>query len=382
MKQIVCLATSPWYPIPTRKQQVMSRIADAEILYFDPSATVIAPLKDKNAKPLMKKYREAPVKPQENITVYSLPPVLPFFYKVRAVNRLNQKRMAKFVREKMKQHGFTDPILWVYSPVTVDLVDHVPHSALVYDCVDRHSAYGGLMDPALVDRMELELAAKTDQTFATAQALAERLREASPDACFIPNGANYERFSQAAQPRPLPEDMAGIPGPIFGFVGALQSCIEYGFVEAAAKTRPDWSFVWIGKEKPGVDLTALRQLPNVHFLGMKPNEQLPDYLANFDVCLNLFARSALSKDVSPLKFYEYLATGKPIVSTRQPDQVQQYASILSIADDEDSFLRACEEALSDTSPERTAARMEAGKASSWDARVAQMCEVLRKKNIL
>ena len=77
MRQIVCLATSPWYPIPTRKQQVMSRIPDAEILYFDPSATIIAPLRDKHAKPLMTKYKEPPVHPQENITVYSLPPVLP-----------------------------------------------------------------------------------------------------------------------------------------------------------------------------------------------------------------------------------------------------------------------------------------------------------------
>ena len=176
MRQIVCLATSPWYPIPTRKQQVMSRIPDAEILYFDPSATIIAPLRDKHAKPLMTKYKEPPVHPQENITVYSLPPVLPFFYKKRAINRINQKKIAKFIREKMKEHGFENPVLWVYSPVTVDLVDLVPHSVLVYDCVDRHSAYGGLMDPALVDGMELELAGKTDMTFATAEALAEQLR--------------------------------------------------------------------------------------------------------------------------------------------------------------------------------------------------------------
>ena len=88
MKQIVCLATSPWYPIPTRKQQVMSRMPDAEILYFDPSATIIGE------------------KVRDNITVYRLPPVLPFFYKCRAINRINQKRIARFVCEKMKEHGF------------------------------------------------------------------------------------------------------------------------------------------------------------------------------------------------------------------------------------------------------------------------------------
>ena len=382
MRKIVCLATSPWYPIPTRKQQVMSRIPDAEILYFDPSVTYLAPLKDKAARPGLSNYKKEGVHPQENITVYSLPPVLPFFYKFRWINKLNQRRMARFVRRKMREHGFTDVLLWVYSPVTADLVDLVPHKGLVYDCVDRHSAYGGLMDPALVDRMELELAGKTDRTFATADALAERLRAVQPNTVMIPNGANFERFVQAAQPQPVPEDLRDIPHPIFGFVGALQSCIEYDYLEAAAKARPDWSFVLIGKEKPGVDLTALHAMPNVHFLGLKPNEQLPQYLAHFDACLNLFAKSDLSKDVSPLKFYEYLATGRPIVSTRQPDQILQYAPLIKIADSPEEFIAACEASLTDTAPERTKARIEAGRACSWDSRVAQMCEILQEQGIL
>ena len=382
MRKIVCLATSPWYPIPTRKQQVMSRIPDAQILYFDPSVSYLAPMKDPAARPLLKKFREPGVHPQENITVYSLPPVLPFFYKFRWINRLNQKRMARFVRKKMAAHGFADALLWVYSPVSVDLVDSVPHTGLVYDCVDRHSAYGGLMDPKLVDAMELELTKKTDMTFATADALAERLRAAQPDTVMIPNGANYERFAQAAQPQPVPEDLQDIPHPVFGFVGALQNCIEYDYLEAAAKARPDWSFVLIGKEKPGVDLTALHGMKNVHFLGLKPNEQLPQYLAHFDACLNLFAKSDLSKDVSPLKFYEYLATGRPIVSTKQPDQILQYAPLIEIADSPEEFIAACEKSLTDAQPEKNSARMEAGRSCSWDSRVAQMCELLEKRGLL
>ena len=382
MQQIVCLATSPWYPIPTRKQQVMSRMPDAEILYFDPSASYLAPLRDKESRPLMTKYRQDGVKPQENITVYSLPPVLPFFNKFRFINRLNQRRMARYVKKRMAQHGFADPLLWVYSPVTADAVDHIPHSALVYDCVDRHSAYGGLMDPALVDNMELDLAAKTDMTFATAAPLAERLQTAQPKAKFIPNGANFERFVQASKPQAEPDDLKDVPRPRFCFVGAFQTCIEYGYVESAAKAHPEWHFIWIGKEKPGVDLTALRALPNCHFLGMKPNEQLPQYLANCDVCLNLFAKSDLSKDVSPLKFYEYLATGKPIVSTRQPDQILQYADLIHIADSEAEFEAACAAALADTDPARTAARVEEGRKSSWDSRVAEMCEVLENMGVL
>lgn len=382
MKKIVCLATSPWYPIPTRKQQVMSRIPDAQILYFDPSITILAPLKDRAAAAGLRAFRKPGVHPQENITVYSLPPVLPFFYKFRWINKLNQRRMARFVRKKMQQHGFEDALLWVYSPVTVDLVDHVPHKGLVYDCVDRHSAYGGLMNPALVDGMELELAKKADQTFATAQALAQRLKTVQPKTQMIPNGADFERFVQASQPQDVPEDMKTLSHPIFGFVGALQSCIEYGYLETAAKARPDWSFVLIGKEKPGVDLSTLHGLPNVHFLGLKPNAMLPQYLAQFDACLNLFAKSDLSKDVSPLKFYEYLATGRPIISTRQPDQILQYAPLIEIADSAEAFICACARAREDQTPERTAARIEAGRGCSWNSRVAQMCEVLAAQGLL
>lgn len=381
MKKIVCLATSPWYPIPTRKQQVMRRIPDAEILYFDPSVSLLAPLRDKAAKPSLTAYKKPGERVKDNITVYRLPPVLPFFNKFRFINRLNQKRMARFVCRKMRENGFENPILWVYSPVTADLVDQVPHSALVYDCVDRHSAYGGFMNPQLVDAMELELAGKADAVFATADSLAERLRKAKPDARFIPNGANFERFVQASQPQPVPEDMQEIPHPIFGFVGALQTCIEYGFVETAARAHPEWSFVWIGNEKPGADLSALRQLANVYFLGVKPNEKLPEYLAQFDACLNLFAESELSKDVSPLKFYEYLATGKPIISTRQPDQVLQYTPIIHIAATAQDFISCCEQALRDTQPERVSARIEEGRKSSWDARVREICAVLEEKNI-
>ena len=111
---------------------------------------MIAPLKDKKASAYIEKYKQPgeKVEGHENITVYALPPVLPFFNKFRWINKLNQRRMARFVRRKMREHGFTDVLLWVYSPVTADLVDLVPHKGLVYDCVDRHSAYGGLMAAA------------------------------------------------------------------------------------------------------------------------------------------------------------------------------------------------------------------------------------------
>ena len=382
MRQIVCISTAPWYPIPTRKQQVMQRLSDCEVLYFDPPVTYLAPLKDREAKEKLRAWRKPGEKPAPHVTVYATPPVLPFFNKFRWINRINQKKLARFVGKKLREHGFSAPLLWCYSPTSCDLIAHVEHRGLVYDCVDRHSAYGGLMDPALVDAMELELAAKSDAVFATAEGLAQRLREANPETRFIPNGADFERFHAASEPQPLPEDFPAIDGSVFGFVGALQTCIAYDYIEYAAQQRPDWHFVFIGGEKPGAALSLLKTLPNCHFLGLKPNKQLPQYMARFDVCLNLFADSDLSADVSPLKFFEYLATGKPIVSTRQPKQTLQYADVIQIASDPEDFVRQCEIALQDAAPARCAARIECGRSCSWDSRVEEIRNCLKEKNLL
>ena len=381
MKQIVCLSTSPWYPIPTRKQQVMGRLSEAEILYFDPPVTYLAPLKDKNARPKLRAWKNPGEKVAENITVYALPPVLPFFNKFRCINRWNQRKIARYVNKKCRAHGFTSPLVWCYSPTSADCVDRIERGRLVYDCVDRHSAYGGLMDPALVDAMEEDLARKADMVFATATALYERLRNFNPKARYIPNGANFERFYAASQPQEKPADFPAGDGPVFVFVGALQACIDYGLVVHAARARPDWRFLFIGRKSPGVDLSALEALPNCHLPGFRPNEQLPAYLAHCDVCLNLFDSSDLSRDVSPLKFYEYLATGKPIVSTPQPLQILQYREDIHIAAGKDEFLAACEAALADTDPARVARRIELGRACSWDSRVAEMERCLHEEQI-
>lgn len=370
MRQIVCISTSNYFPMPTSKQHVMSRLSDAEILYFDPPVTLIAPLKDAAAKPRLTAYKQVTqVKP--TLTNYAMPPVLPFFNKNRAVNKLNQKRLARFVRQKMAHHGFEKPVLWVYSHTAADLVAQIPHSAVVYHCVDRHNAYPGMINPQLVDEMERDLCRQADVVFATAAGLQQHLEPWCKDLHLMPNGVDFERFHSAmADTSPPPADIAAIKGPIFGFVGMLQPCIELDFIAQAAAARPDWSFVCIGDPLPGVNTEPLRALNNVHLLGLKPFAQVPQYLKAFDVCLNLFRSNALSKNVSPLKFYEYLSTGKPIVSTPQPDQVLQYKDLIHIAATPEAFVEACQAALLDDG--KSEQRIDCGRRSSWDARVVEM----------
>lgn len=383
MNKIVCLSTSNWYPFPTRKQHVMQRLYDFEILYFDPPVTLIAPLKDKKCLNRLTAWLKPGVKPVNHITVYATPPVLPFYNKLRIINKINQFIIALFVKSKMKKHGFEKPVLWCYSPSSADAVKHIPKRGLIYDCVDRHSAYKGLISEKTVDGMEANLASMANQVFTTSIGLYDTLKNYNPDTVMLPNGVNFEHFNQAASGSlPLPDDMKNIKRPVIGFSGMLQECIDYSVIEHIAKSRPDFSVVLVGGEMPGVNLSGLKKYPNIHFLGLKKYAEMPAYLAAFDVCLNVFRSGSLSRDVSPLKFYEYMASGKPVVSTPQPEQVLGYGDAIYIARGPRDFLDKTEEALSEPDDTRTKLRIAYAKACSWDARVREMLEMLKDRGLI
>ena len=383
MRQIICISTANWHPFPTRKQQVMGRITGGRILYFDPPVTYAAPLKDPGTKPRLKAYRDEGEALGKWLTIFAAPPVLPMYNKYRWVNKINQRKLAGYIRKKMEDYGFQKPILWTYTPTSADILDRIPHSAVVYDCVDRHAAYQGLIDPAVVNRMEEDLAKRADVVFATAQGLYDTLKNYNEQTFLVPNGANFEAFHKAAGDveLPFPDELFNVKNPILGFVGMLQECIDYRLVAHAAEVHPDWTFVFIGEPLPGVDISMLQNRKNVRLLGFKPHRDLPRYLARFDVCLNLFRAGDLSRDVSPLKFYEYLATGKPIVSTPQPEQVLGYTDVVYLAGTPEEFVGACQRAITERDAWKKRQRIEFGRAASWDARVADMENILKARGV-
>lgn len=379
MKNIVCLSTTSFEPLPTRKQNVMSRLKNCEVLYFDPSVSIIAPLKDKTAFKKCFNFMKKGYNPQENITVYALPPILPFYNKVRFINKINQFFMSIYVKNKIRKHKFKDILLWCYSPSSVDIVDRIKKDKLIYDCIDRHSGYVGMINVDVVNKMEKELSTKSDLNFATAVGLKETLENYNKNVHLIPNGCAYELFNLADTGTfETPKELLNAKGKIFGFVGMLQECIDYDLIELLAKNRPQDTIIFIGKTLPGVDISRFSKYENVIFKGLVPQKELPAYISKFDVCLNTFKSGMLSKDVSPLKFFEYLATGKPIVSTREPLQVLDFSDCIYISKDENDFLEMCEKALSEKDDTMKNMRINHAKLCSWDERVLQMEEILNK----
>jgi len=151
---------------------------------------------------------------------------------------------------------------------------------------------------------------------------------------------------------------------------------------AFAKARPDVTVVFVGKPLPGVDISALEAMPNIRLCGLKPQPELPKYLARFDICISPFRAGRLSRDVSPLKFYEYLATGKPIVASPEPVQVLNYKDVVYIAHDTDEFVEMCNQALLEVDDSKIEQRLKYAKACSWDARVDEISQILYDHNIL
>ncbi len=373
-QDIICISSVDWDPIWTRKQQVMSRLPKSNrILYVEPPISLLSPFKDPTCWKKWVAWRRGLRRWRENIYLYSPPVILPFGNVYRPVNWLNQAWLAPALRAAARALGFRRPILWTYLPNTADLVGKLEEKLVIYDCVDEHAAYTGFR-PETVSALEKKLLRLADIVFATARGLFEAKKSYCREIHLIPNAADVAHFRRALDPEtPLAPELRGLPHPVIGFVGVIQDWIDLDLIAELARKRPAWSFVLVGPAGPGVNLSPLQGMANVHLLGRREKEVLPGYFKGFDVCLNPFRLNKLTATVSPLKFYEYLASGKPVVSVPLPE-VKAFSGAVELAQTPDEFLQKIEAALASETPERQAARLRIAAANSWEQRVAEMME--------
>lgn len=374
-QEIICISSVDWDPIWTRKQQIMSRLDPSNrILYVEPPGTLISPLKDPSFWRKWRPWGWFAGRPRPNIFLFHPPVVLPCGNLYPLVAKVNQYWLAFWLRRAVRRLGMKRPILWTYLPGTATLARLIAHKLLVYDCVDEHGAYKGLVREEAVWEQEKELLQRTDVTFVTAPGLYERRKDYARRIYYLPNAADVTHFNKAAAPATVvPAEIERLPRPRLCFVGVIQEWVDTALLAYVARERPDWSLILIGPVAPGVPLHGLDQMPNVFLLGRKPKEVLPNYLKGCDVCLNVFRPSALTANVSPLKFYEYLASGRPVVSTDVP-AVREFADIVAIAKDGPGFVRAVAETLALENEARQRERLLRAQEHSWEARVAFMEE--------
>ncbi|MFP5284843.1 MAG: glycosyltransferase [Thermoanaerobaculia bacterium] len=264
-------------------------------------------------------------------------------------------------------------VCWVQFPSWRPLVEAARSRwgwRVIYDCMDDHGGFS--TNGTAVQGEEEALVAASDLVIASSQVLFSRWEGLARRALLLPNATDFEHFHRHA---PEPPGLRNLRRPVIGYYGAIAEWFDAGMVAAAAASRPGWQFVLIG-DTFSADLAALRPLPNVHFLGERPYAELPGYLHAFDVAVIPFRRTALTEATSPVKFYEYLSAGKPVVAVDLPE-LEHHAGLFYPVRSPAEFLGRLEEALGERSPEVRQARIELARSNTWTARADRLTEAVR-----
>ena len=274
-----------------------------------------------------------------------------------------------------EQYGIADHVLWYYTPMALPFTRHLAPAAVVYDCMDELSAFAGA-PPALGERTD-ELLRRADVVFTGGQSLHEAKRALHPSVHLFPSSVDVAHFARARERLAEPADQASIPRPRIGFFGVLDERLDAELIRAVARLRPSLQIVLVGPVVK-IDPATLPRADNIHYLGKKSYEELPSYLAGWGAAILPFARNVSTRFISPTKTPEYLAGGKPIVSTSIRDVVRPYGELglARIADDPVDFAAAIDACLAEA-PGDVRARADAFLAqSSWDTTWASMERLL------
>jgi len=265
----------------------------------------------------------------------------------------------------------------VVSPIWAPWLRELPFGKVIYDCIDDvavHTPRPALA--ALYRRWEDELVGRASGAVVTSETLLAALRARRPElpAATIRNGVDAERFVELARGAPRPADLPDDGRPIVGFVGALYEWVDQRLIAAVARALPDFHFVFVGPQGRRGLSERLRNTRNVRFLGRRPYERVPAYVAAFDVCWVPFDHGRIARAANPVKVYEYLALGKPVVSTPIAD-VDSFDPHVRVGHDVGEVVAQLRAAAGEPDG-RATQRMQFARANSWDSRAAQYLDFI------
>jgi glycosyltransferase involved in cell wall biosynthesis len=277
--------------------------------------------------------------------------------------------------ELMARERVTEYVLWYYTPMALEFSRHLTPSAIVYDCMDELSAFAHA--PAALRDREAELLSIASVVFTGGQSLYEAKRHHHHNVHACPSSVDMQHFARARNLTDDPADQSIIPHPRLGFFGVIDERMDIALLDATAGARPDWHFVMLGPVVK-IDPAKLPSRPNIHYLGAKSYDDLPRYLAGWDVALLPFARNEATRFISPTKTPEYLAAGKPVVSTPIRDVVRPYGEqgLVRIAETPDEFAAACDAAMKEDAARRTRQADAFLRQTSWDGTWSRMRHLL------
>ncbi len=261
---------------------------------------------------------------------------------------------------------------WYYTPMALPFTEHLKPKMVVYDCMDELSAFK--FAPAALKEKEQELLGKADVVFTGGYSIYEAKKSKHQNIFPFPSSIDKKHFASARIINDDPVDQAQIPHPRFGFYGVIDERFDIEMIEQAAKARPEWQFILIGPIVK-IDQETLPRFANIHYLGGKEYRELPSYLSGWDVAIIPFAINESTKFISPTKTPEYLAAGKPVISTPIADVISPYAEnkLVNIAANAKQFIKHGDAILKQGTTKKWLTSVDAFLAgNSWDRTWNQM----------
>ncbi|WP_420133950.1 glycosyltransferase [Rhodopseudomonas sp.] len=383
-KTVVLFSTADWdSPYWTNKQHIASRLADRgyEVLYVETVGIRRPGLNAMDLRRIIARLKRgtAPIREvRPNLWVFS-PLTVPLGQRYAAVSVFNRWQLVFRIRSWLRRRRASHPIVWTYHPYMLEAAEAVQPSAVVYHSVDDLGAVPGV-DKAEYEAVERRLLQRADHVFVTSLALEAHCREVAGERThYFNNVADIAHFGAARLDRLLPADLAGIPKPRLIYVGALSDFkIDLGLLASLVQARPDWHLVVIGDEREGQrdpTIARMQAMPNAHFLGWRPYAELPDYLRGADVALLPQLINDYSRAMFPMKFFEYLAAGRPVVATALP-ALADYHAVHRVAHDAAEFEAQVQAALDHRGDGVLPLDHPVLTKNSWDARLDAMLAIV------
>jgi glycosyltransferase involved in cell wall biosynthesis len=268
-------------------------------------------------------------------------------------------------------HRFEAPIQWFYTPMPAPvMLGAFGERLVVYDCMDELAQFR--FAPAELVQRERFLLARSDVVFAGGRSLAEAKSRFHDNVHFFGCGVDADHFSAASRDNTtVPEALAALPGPVLGYIGVIDERLDYALIAHMAEQLPNSSIAMVGPVVK-VDPRDLPRRENIHWFGQQAYGDLPSYMRGFDVCLMPFALNKATEYINPTKTLEYMASGKPIVSTPVPDVVRNFTPIVAVAESAPEYVQAIRTSLERPDPARRAQSIQRARQSSWESITGEM----------
>lgn len=377
---IVCFGPSDWWGMnPSSATHIMQRLAKTNrILYINPVSSDLLGVRNRKGvaarilrklKSMMRLFKRV----DHNLYVIS-----PFFVPIQGnplLDGINNIMLRIQLGLAMLLLGFKRPLLWVENIRAADSLKWFNWRLVIYHASDKFDECANTRNKLRLRHREQLVSQHSDVIICASNKLYESKREQKAHVHYLPHGVDFELFRKAAEDTRFYDDLKHAPHAVAGYFGTLTAQNDIELLEHCAASLSHVRFVFAGQVTGG-DYDHLRRMPNVSFLGRVPCEQIPHLCASFDVCLLPWRMNEWIESCNPLKLFEYMASGNPIVSVPICEVKDRYSDIVAVAENKEQFCRAIETELDNDTDRRKTLRIETAKRHTWNNHILRLSSII------